>query len=298
MIIIMTKFSFKKSIFCGWTEFKKWIINSRMIIVLCLCVFIYSFAVEPLKQNSALMGEPLNVIEPFIATLNSGMILLIIPLGFLTLISDYPKIDGSTVFFIFRIGKKSWLCGQIFQLLMMTLTYIFAIFASSVIGVIASGFTGDEWSLVATKFAAQFPEQSGNFGVQLLPENLYNQMTLPTAFIESTLFVAAYLFSLGMILLAFSIGKSGKRKTAGIVVCGLIIALGAALCSIRTQLMWIFPMAHSIVWLHYTEFLREPIFPVFYSAVYFAVIIAAALVFCIAFLKRFNYDSISSEVQS
>ncbi len=295
MIIILCKFSFKKSISCGWTEFKKWIINSRMIIVLCLCVFIYSFAVEPLKQNSALMGEPLNALEPFIATLNSGMILLIIPLGFLTLISDYPKIDGSTVFYIFRIGKKSWLCGQIFQLLMMTLTYIFAIFAASVIGIAASGFTGDEWSLVATSFATQFPEQGRNFGVQLLPENLYNQMTLPAAFAESTLFVAAYLFSLGMILLAFSIGK---RKTAGIVVCGLVIALGAALCSINTKLMWVLPMAHSIVWLHHTQFLREPIFPIFYSAVYFAVIIAAAAIFSIASLKSFNYGNITSEVQS
>lgn len=290
----MSKFSFKRSLSCAWVEFVKWIVDARMIIVLCLCVFIYSFAVEPIKANAELMGEPMNALEPFIATLNSGMILLIIPLGFITLISDYPKIDGSTIFYIFRIGKKSWLCGQILRLLMMTAAYILAIFAASVAGVITSGFTGEEWSLVATKFASEFPEQSGNFGVQLLPENLYNQMTLPTAFIESTLFVVAYLFSLGMLLLAFSIAK---RKTAGIVVCGLVIALGAALCSIRTKLMWALPMAHSIVWLHYTEFLREPIFPVFYSAIYFAAIIAAALIFCMISLKRFDYDIISLEVQ-
>ncbi|MBD5383508.1 MAG: hypothetical protein HDR72_00730 [Ruminococcaceae bacterium] len=290
----MSKFSFKRSFSCAWIEFVKWIADARMVIVLCLCVFIYSFAVEPIKANAELMGEPMNALEPFIAALNSGMILLIIPLGFITLISDYPKIDGSTIFYIFRIGKKSWLCGQILRLLMMTAAYIWAIFAASVAGVITDGFTGEEWSLVATRFASEFPEQSGNFGVQLLPENLYNQMTLPTAVIESTLFVVAYLFSLGMLLLAFSIAK---RKTAGIVVCGLVIALGAAFCSIRTKLMWALPMAHSIVWLHYTEFLREPIFPVFYSAIYFAAIIAAALIFCMISLKRFDYDIISLEVQ-
>ena len=289
----MNKFSIKNSLSCAWVEFVKWIADARMIIVLCLCVFIYSFVAEPIKANAELMGEPMNALEPFIATLNSGMILLILPLGFLTLISDFPKIDGGTVFYIFRIGKKSWLCGQILRLLMMTLAYIMVIFAASVGGVVTSGFTGEEWSLVATKFASEFPEQSGNFGVLLLPENLYNQMTLPTAFIESTLFVAAYLFSLGMILLAFTIAK---RKTSGIVVCGLVIALGAALCSINTKLMWVLPMSHSIIWLHYTEFLREPIFPVFWSAVYFAAVISAALVFCTAFLKRFDYDTISSEV--
>lgn len=289
----MNKFGLKNSLSCARTEFVKWILDARMIIVLCLCVFIYTFVAEPIKANAELMGEPMNALEPFIAALNSGMVLLVVPLGFLTLISDFPKIDGSTIFYIFRIGKKSWLCGQILRLFMMTAAYILAIFAASVGGVITSGFTGTEWSLVATKFASEFPEQSGNFGVLLLPENLYNQMTLPTAVIESTLFVIAYLFSLGMILLAFSIGK---RKTAGIVVCGLVIAFGAALCSINTKLMWALPMAHSIIWLHYTEFLREPIFPVFWSAVYFAAVIAGAFIFCAVSLKRFDYDIISSEV--
>lgn len=289
----MTKFSIKNSLSCAWVEFVKWIADARMIIVLCLCVFIYSFAVDPIKANAALMGEPINLLEPFIATLNSGMILLVMPLGFLTLISDFPKIDGSTIFYIFRIGKKSWLCGQILRLIMMTAAYILAIFAAAVAGSAADGYIGGEWSDVATKFTSEFPEQRGNFGVLLLPENLYNQMSLPTAVIESTLFVAAYLFTLGMILLAFSIAK---KKTAGIVVCGLVIALGAALCSIRTSIMWVFPMAHSIVWLHYTEFLRKPIFPIFYSAIYFAVLIAAALIFCAVSLKRFDYDTVSSEV--
>lgn len=290
----MSKFSLKNSLSCAWVEFIKWIVDARIVIVLCLCVFIYSFVTEPIKANAVMMGEPMNALEPFIATLNSGMVLLILPLGFLTLISDYPKIDGSTIFYIFRIGKKSWFCGQIIRLFLMTAAYILAMFIASVAAVIPCGFMGEEWSLVATRFASEFPEQSGNFGVLLLPENLYNQMSLPTAVVQSTLFVAAYMFLLGMILLAFSIAK---RKTAGIVVCGLLIALGAALCSINTKMMWLFPMAHSIVWLHYTEFLREPVFPVFYSAIYFAAIIAAALIFCIASLKRFDYDTISLEVQ-
>lgn len=289
----MSKFSLKNSISCAWVEFVKWAADARMIIVLCLCIFIYSFAVEPIKANAELMGEPMNALEPFIAVLNSGMLLLIIPLGFITLISDFPQINSSTILYIFRIGKKSWLCGQILRLIMMTAAYVLAIFISSVAGVVTTGSMGGEWSPVATKFASQFPEQSGNFGVLLLPENLYNQMSLPAAAVESTLFVFAYLLALGMILLAFSIAK---RKTAGIVVCGALISLGAALCSINSRLMWVFPMAHSIVWLHYTKFLREPIFPVFYSAVYFAAIIAVPLIFCIASIRRFNYDVISSEV--
>lgn len=112
----MSKFSLKNSLSCAWVEFIKWIVDARIVIVLCLCVFIYSFVTEPIKANAVMMGEPMNALEPFIATLNSGMVLLILPLGFLTLISDFPKIDGSTIFYIFRIGKKSWFCGQIIRL--------------------------------------------------------------------------------------------------------------------------------------------------------------------------------------
>ena len=245
--------------------------------------------------NARLMGEPINLFEPFIATLNSGMVLLVVPLGFLALISDYPVIDGSSIFYIFRIGRRNWLYGQVLQMLMMVASYILAMFAASVAGAISYSFIGRNWSLVATNFTSEFPEQRKNFGVLLLPENLYNQMTLPVALVESTLLVAAYLFSVGMILLAFTVAK---RKAAGMIVCGLLIVLGSIFCSSHTKMMWIFPMSHSIVWMHYTEFLREPVFPLLYSALYFAAVVLTALLLCIVLLKRFDYHVISLEAQA
>lgn len=291
----MSKFNCMHMLACAWTGFLKWLMDARMIIILCICIFVYSFVVDPIMANAKLMNESINVLEPFIATLNSGMVLLIIPLGFLTLISDYPKIDDSSIFYIFRIGKKNWLFGQILQLLLMVVTYLLAIFTASVAGACMSGYIGKEWSRVTTNFVAEFPEQSGNFGALLLPENLYNQMTLPVALIESTLFVIMYLFFLGMLLLAFSVAE---KKAAGLITCGLIIALGSAFCSINTKLMWMFPMPHAIVWLHYTKFLREPVVPIVYSVIYFTLGIVAELVFCIVSLKRFDYNTIALEVHS
>lgn len=288
----MSKFSFKKTFSCARTEYVKWILDARMIILLSLCVFIYSFAVEPLRANAAVMGEPMNAFEPFIAVLNSGMLLLIIPLGFITLISDFPKIDGSSMFFIYRIGKKNWLFGQILKLFLMVLTYIIVIFAASVLEIFDNCFFGAEWSKVATRFAIEFPELRGNFGVLLLPENLYNQLPLDAAAVESMLFVFVYLFFLGVVLLSFSIAE---KRAAGFMVCVSVIVLGAAFCSIRTQLMWALPMAHSIIWLHFTEFLREPVFPIIYSVIYFGVIIIIPLIFCIAALRKFDYRNISEE---
>lgn len=94
----MNNFSIKKCFSCAKTEYIKWICDARMIILAVLLIFIYSFAIEPLLLNAELMNEPLNILEPFIAISNSWAILLIVPLVFLTLIADYPKIDTNTVF--------------------------------------------------------------------------------------------------------------------------------------------------------------------------------------------------------
>ena len=94
----MKKLNLKQAFSCARTEYIKWICDARMIILGVLLIFIYNFAIEPLLKNADEMGENLNMLEPFIAVANSGMILLIIPLVFMTLIADFPKIDTNTGF--------------------------------------------------------------------------------------------------------------------------------------------------------------------------------------------------------
>ena len=275
---------------CAKTEYIKWILDARMIILGVLLIFIYNFAIEPLLQNAELMGEPLNVFEPFIAISNSGAILLIIPLVFLTLIADFPKIDTNTVFYIVRVGRVNWLIGQVIKLVMMAVSYLFVIFVGATVPMVTKGFVANEWSYVATDFVKRFPEKSGNFGVSLLPENLYNQMTVAGAAIQSYLLVFAYILILGLLLLSFSLIK---KKTAGFVLCGAVISLGTAFCSIKTSLMWTMPMANSIVWLHFTKYFRQPVVTMTFSIIYLVTFIAALLIFCGVAIKKFNYDNVS-----
>ncbi|MCR5541646.1 MAG: hypothetical protein K6F71_12635 [Ruminococcus sp.] len=286
----MNGLNIKKAFSCAKTEFFKWVLDARMIILGVLLIFIYSFAIEPLKANAMLMGEPLNILEPFIAVANSGAILLIVPLVFLTLIADFPKIDTNTIFYISRVGRINWLTGQIIKLIMMTLSYLAVIFFGAVIPMLRDGFWYNGWSNVATKFAQRFPEKSGNFGVLLLPENLINQLSVFNAAFKSYLLIFAYLLILGLTLLNFSLLK---KKTAGFVTCGAVISLGTAFCSIKTRLMWTMPMANSIIWLHYTRYFREPIMPMWFSVCYLFVIILLLLIFSYVAIRKFNYDNVT-----
>jgi hypothetical protein len=285
-----TNLSLRKAFSLAKAEYIKWVSDSRMIILAVLLIFIYTFAIEPLLTNANLMNEPLNILEPFIAVSNSGAILSIVPLTFLTLIADFPKIDTNTVFYIYRTGRINWILGQIIKLILMVLSFLTVIFIGAVLPVISKGFWYNGWSNVTTGFARMYPEKSGNFGATLLPENLYNQLTVFEAAAKSYALIFCYLTVIGLILLGFSLVK---LKTAGFVVCGGIISLGTALCSIKSGLMWLMPMAHSIIWLHYTKYYRAPVVPVWQSAVYFGVLIAVLTIFCFFVIRKFNYDNVS-----
>lgn len=286
----MKNFNLRQALSCAVTEFNKWVCDARMVIVAVLIIFINNFAVEPLVNNSKLMGEPLNILEPFIAVANSEILILIIPIVFLTLIADYPKVDTNTVFYIMRIGRINWFVGQILKLIFMILSFLTVIFLATVLPMLSKGFWYNGWSNVATGFVKMFPERRGDFGVELLPENLYNQLSVYEAAIESYLFVAAYLMIIGLILLVFSLLK---RKTAGFVTCGAVISLGMAFCAIRTNLMWAMPMANSITWLHYTKYFNEPIMPMGFSVCYLLIFIVVLLIFSFIAIRKFNYDNVS-----
>jgi hypothetical protein len=283
----MEKLSLRKAFSCAKTEYIKWVTNSRMIILLVMLVFVYNFAVSPVLENVRLMGEPINCLEPFLAVANSGAILFIIPLTFLALIADFPRIDTNTVFYICRIGRKNWLAGQILRLFMMVLTLLLVIFVGTVQ---PQGFFSNYWSNVVVQFAETFPELAQNFGAKLLPENLYNQIPVLQAAWMSYLFVFLYLLALGMLLLSFSILR---KKTLGLVLCVGIITAGAALCSIKSQLMWIFPMSHAIIWLHYTKYYRTQVMPMWVSGVYFGVALAVLLIISAVAVRKFNYDNVT-----
>ncbi len=286
----MKKFNLRQCFACAKTEYIKWVCDARMVILGVLLIFIYNFAIQPLLQNAEKMNEPLNMLEPFIAVANSGAVLMIIPLVFMTLIADFPKIDNNTVFYIMRIGRKNWLTGQIIKLVMMAASYLAVIFVGSVVPMITRGFWYNGWSNVVTNFKNVFPEQSMNFGVQLVPENLYNQLTVFEAAVKSYLLVFAYLMIIGLILLSLSLIK---HKTLGFVSCGAVIALGTAFCSIKTSLMWTMPMANSIIWLHFTKYFRVPEVSITFSVTYLVTFVLALIIFCYIMIGRFNYDNVS-----
>lgn len=285
----MHKISFKAIWLVGKTEYIKWAANPRMIILLVMLIFIYNFAIEPLLAHSKELNSPLNIFEPFIAITNSKMLMLIIPAVFIALVADFPKNDGLLFFTIQRAGRLNWFYGQLLFILFAVTSYILVVFLWSVIPVWKDGFIANGWSFVATRYASYFPNKSASFACELLPPNLYNQVSPYDALFVSLTTNIIYLCILSAILLLF---HNLKYKTCGLIISSFIEAAGGALCILDTDLMWIMPLPHTVLWLHYTEELRKPVFQQIFSYIYLITLLFVLLVICHLTISKISIDSL------
>lgn len=266
------------------TEFIGWITNPRIIIVGVLLIFIKTLAIEPLAARADKFGESLIFFEPFVAVGNSSVLAMFIPLVFLVLISDYPKLHGNALFFISRTGKRRWLMGQIVFLITAVAVILAVILLMSIL--FSGGQFGDNWSDAVRKYNARFPNEAFNFDSQLLPSNLYNQIPMLTAVVQTFVLMGMYLLSLSLVMYLFKILFNNSSGLAAAVV---LIAAGAVTSSLNTALMWAFPMANTIVWMHYTEILSEPIYPVWSSFVYFGGLLTVLISLNFLALKKLKF---------
>lgn len=269
------------------SEYIRWITNPRMLIVGVLFIFMHTLAVQPLLERAEKMQNPLTVFEPFVAIGNSGMLVLLMPCVFLVLISDYPVINGNTLLFVQRTGKANWLCGQLLFIITAVFSYMTALLIVSIIT--SSGTFRLEWSETVRLYASHFPNECNSFASELIPSNLYNQIPLMRSVIQTFFLMSAYLFVLVLILFLF---KLIYIKSAGVFTVYSIIGLGVVTCSLKSSSMWFFPMANTIVWLHYTEIMREPVIPIIQSYIYFTVIITALLICNFIALKKLQFINI------
>lgn len=283
----MSKLRIRSIISIARSEYLRWIINPRILIVGVLFIFMRTLSVEPLLERAEKMNVPLTVFEPFEAMGNSGMLVLLMPCVFLVLISDYPVISGYTLLFVQRTGKLNWFLGQLVFVLLAIFSYMGTIFAISILT--SGGEFRTEWSETVRLYASHFPDEYNSFTSELLPSNLYNQIPLMTSVIQTFFFMSAYLFILVLVLYLF---KLLNIKSAGLFAVFMIIGMGVSTCSIKTSAMWYFPMANAIVWLHYTEILREPVIPISRSYIYFAIIVSLLLIFNFTALKKMQFRNI------
>lgn len=284
-----SKFSFSRIWRIMTADLYKWIINPRMTVAVAMIVFVWSFAIDPLIGISKEMNSPLNFVEPFIAVFNSRTLCLVTPAVYVFLISDYPHLDRNSLFILHRVHKREWVMGQFLFFVVSSFIFMGLIFIFSVIPNAINSFNANGWSLVVTRYGIYNPEKAYSFAVNLITKELYNQIAPFQGALLSFVLNWLYMILLGTVLLLFHV--LNLRKT-GVPVLISIIAMGSALGVFRSQGMWFFPMAHTMISLHYTEYLKEPIMSLSSSFLYFGGLILTVLIISLLRVGRTNFLNI------
>lgn len=254
------------------TEFVGWITNPRMLMAGVMLVFVRNLAVVPLLEHAEKYGKPLNVLEPFIAVGNSGILTLLMPCVFMALLSDYPKITADTLLAMPRTGRKNWYAGQVLFRFLAVASFLLVMLAGSVL--VSRGEFGREWSDTVTKYAYQFPKEAYSYASRLLPSNLYNQMSVTMAVVHTLLLLGLYLLLLSEVMCLFQLLH---LQPYGLMAAMAVMAAGMVTCSLDLPSMWYFPLANAIIWLHYDVILSELTIPVWYSYGYLLVLNGACM---------------------
>ena len=286
----MNKLSLRRAWRIAYIEYYKWIVNPRMCVAFSMIIFVWNFAVSPLMLLSREMESPLNFFEPFIAVLNSKALCLITPSVYLFLISDYPRLDQNSFFVICRINKFDWILGQYLFSIFSALTFLSSILLCSCIPNITNTFMANGWSLVVTRYGIYFPQDSNSFATTLITKELYNQISPNNAAFISFVMTFLYMVLIANLLLLFFVFNV---KKIGISIIALVIAFGSAFGIIKSSIMWLFPMAHTMVSLHYTEYFNKPIMKIHYSVLYFLGIIFFLLILNLIFVRHTKFLSIN-----
>lgn len=274
------------------TEFRRIFINPRILTAGMLLVFIYNLVITELLLRTEKTGLPLNVAESFVAVGSSGMLLMFLPSVFMILISDFPDMGLHLLYSVHRTGRLSWLFGKLFAALLSATAYVGGILAACCLMTSSKGFWGLEWSETVTKYLSMFPEDQHTLMSEYLPSNLYNQMSFGYALLHTVLLLILYLFLLSLIIMFFRICG---MKTVGIAAAFAVVSAGVLTCAIKSKVMWTFPMANTITWLHYDSALSEPIMPMYRSYIYFAVLIAIGIAANVIVVKKNNINTMEAE---
>ena len=106
------------------SEYHSFICRSRMIILLAFAILVWQVVGSSLCNHAKMMEAGLQLFEPYIATANSYLVLLIVPIFALILMSDFPNLEDGYMFTIYRMGKTKWLIGKVIFALLCSFTII------------------------------------------------------------------------------------------------------------------------------------------------------------------------------
>ncbi|MDE6567279.1 MAG: hypothetical protein K2K70_06070 [Lachnospiraceae bacterium] len=242
-------------VFC--LAYGQWVTNPKLLVFFGFLVLMRKLVILPIRSAASMMDQPLNLWEVCIALGNSEVILLFLPIFYIVMVSDCPKLGQDLYYLIPRAGRMDWFMGQVVFMAAAAFGYLLVIVLVALVQVANIAYAVNAWSLVTTDFDTSPYAGMGISMNCLIPMNLHYQMPPLQAFLYTYLLQFFYLLLWNsFILLGFAYG----RKSLAFFSALIIVAAGMGLVAVKSPYMWLMPSSHAILWIHCSKYYREFLF--------------------------------------
>ena len=236
--------------------------------------------------------------EPFLWTFGDAAALLLVSLLLVFLLSDIPKLNAFTPFYLMRMTKKKWLAAQFLYVTGCTLIYVLFILAATTLLCMKHAFPGNMWSKTAAILgysgagkALHVPstvkvmESISPYGcmVQVLMLMLGYSLTLAFLILLGNLVLDkkyGMLLSIGYSLYGFLLNPNVLGKLLGMEDYDMY--------RIRSIVGWISPLNHAVYGMH--DFGYDNLPAVWQSLGFFGLILFVFLLLSYRALSKYNFS--------
>ena len=143
----------------------------------------------------------ISVFQPFVSLGNSGAVSLLLPLFLLVVLSGFPSAEDFDFFVHIRFSRLKWVASEILVIIgtSAVLTFIVGLLSGVLLGKYAE--FGRAYSETTTHYLYYFSGDTGEYVLELVPANLYNQQSFDAALFHRFFLLVLQFMLFGMIIL-------------------------------------------------------------------------------------------------
>lgn len=256
--------------------------DKKIIVLLLIIGFIIDNGVRQMVSNALQVEQPLGIFEGFIMCVNHWYYLIIFLIGFIFILASVPRLNSEQIFLIYRTGKKSWLFGEIIQVSVCAVIYIFVLFVSSIVSCARYCYIGNIWSNFTVYYKSDY-ETLLSDNNRFIDQQVFKYYSPYQSVLHCVLLLALCLTLMGTIILCFTIIN---KKLVGIILNIFFILFVLIFNEYHTGVMWLSPFCHAVLALHNMYVYKQLSVPLVYSYLYLIILEGIIIFFSLNQLKN------------
>ena len=182
--------------------------NPRLVMSLVMGFLICFLLTDKTISLSREFLTDIQIMEPFVWSFANSDSILFASLALILLLSQFPKMDASAAYLVFRTNRLNWIIGQVLTSLVISFGYTLFLFLSSIILTSGNAYLDNRWSETATLLS--FSPASFEVALSVIRKTI--KLTNPYASAVNIFFLMAQ-YSLLLTTLNLSLALRFGKKT-------------------------------------------------------------------------------------